>query len=166
MEPESASAWNAEDDEWELFNDDGFIYKRKKRRRLANDPAAVVDVSKKRDPVVDPEVEEKQRKERKRKALLKLKKKYQREIDQWELLSNTLSEMQEKLTLRCREQREEGERRGVGEETTSVLGPSGVVQRTDDASGSLLDELLLQVIGTFFLNCCLVAEQKLGYQNM
>lgn len=73
----------SEDDQWELCNDDGFVYKRK-RRRLHPPPPP---------PEADQEAE-KRRKERKRQTLLKLKAKYEKEILQWESLSNTLRSMQ------------------------------------------------------------------------
>ncbi|KFK33097.1 hypothetical protein AALP_AA6G330800 [Arabis alpina] len=77
------------DEEWELCNDDGFIYKRRKETiagESSNPP----------DPELDPEEEERNRKKRKRKILLKLKRKYQKEIDHWDILSNTLCALQEK----------------------------------------------------------------------
>lgn len=116
------------EDEWELCNDDGFIYKRKKRR-LEDPPAAQAP---------DPEAEERQRRERKRKLLLKLKKQYQKEIDQWEYLSSTLHAMQEKT---------QDKRQQEFEETPPVLGSaSKLVQESEMGCVSLVDELLLQVI--------------------
>ncbi|XP_043707412.1 uncharacterized protein LOC122656813 [Telopea speciosissima] len=78
----ASAAW--EDEDWELCNDDGFVYKRKRRRQdLSTAP-----------PAMDPEAEQRQLKERKKKALLKLKDQYQREIDQWEHMSQTLQAME------------------------------------------------------------------------
>lgn len=73
----------------ELCNDDGFIYKRRKETiagESSNPP----------DSELDPAEEERNRKKRKRKILLNLKRKYQKEIDHWGILSNTLCAMQEK----------------------------------------------------------------------
>ncbi|KAK1376409.1 hypothetical protein POM88_032602 [Heracleum sosnowskyi] len=70
-------------DEWELINDDGFVYNCNKRIRLQT--TAITSV-----PPLDPLIEEKNRKNRRKIALLNLKQKYQAEIFRWELLSNTL----------------------------------------------------------------------------
>lgn len=124
-------------EEWELCNDDGFIYKRKKRR--LDEPSS--------SRPTDPEEEERQRKERKRKALLKLKKHYQKEINMWELLSTTLYAMQEKT---------QDKRLQNLEEMPSFLdSASNLVEETETGCGSLVDELILLVIGSnsdFYLN--------------
>lgn len=75
-------------EDWELVNDDDFIYKRQKRQRLDSAPAAV--------PPPDPAAEAIARRERKKKTLLKLKTKYEQEIHHWELLSNTLQALQDR----------------------------------------------------------------------
>ncbi|XP_044466536.1 uncharacterized protein LOC123196538 [Mangifera indica] len=124
-------------EEWELCNDDGFIYKRKKRR--LDEPSS--------SRPTDPEEEERQRKERKRKALLKLKKHYQKEINMWELLSTTLYAMQEKT---------QDKRLQNLEEMPSFLdSASNLVEETETGCGSLVDKLILLVIGSnsdFYLN--------------
>ncbi|KAK1383857.1 hypothetical protein POM88_021592 [Heracleum sosnowskyi] len=74
------------EDEWELINDDGFVYNCKKRVRL--DITATTSA-----PPPDPLVEDKNRKIRKKKALWNLKQKYQAELSRWELLSNTLRDL-------------------------------------------------------------------------
>ena len=117
----------ADDEEWELYNDDGFVYKRKKRR-LNPDEAALAA----RPPSMDPEAEERNRRERKRKTLLKLKERYQTEIDRWELLSNTLRAMEE----RARQRQEH-------EDTPSFSALP--LSSPEIVNGSLVDELLLQV---------------------
>lgn len=132
-----------EDDEWELCNDDGFVYKRKKRR-LDPDAAAArlssaVDVAQ--------EAAMKQRRERKRRTLLKLKDKYQREIDQWEYLSSTLRAMEERA---CRLRREQEQAR---ERTAPLASPSPTTKGTVSVGGSLVDELLLQVTRHSFTLC-------------
>ncbi|XP_031260214.1 uncharacterized protein LOC116118366 [Pistacia vera] len=139
-------------DEWELCNDDGFIYKRKKRR-LAEPSASQP---------TDPEEEERHRKERKRKALLKLKKHYQKEISQWELLSSTLHAMQEKT---------QDKRLQNVEETPSFLDSgSNLVEETETGCGSVVDELLLQVEAQEAIihdvsNLCDVAEAMCNAQE-
>lgn len=75
-----------QEDEWELINDDGFVYKCKKRLRLDITPTTSA-------PPPDPLVEENNRKIRRKKALLNLKEKYQAENFRWELLSNTLRDL-------------------------------------------------------------------------
>ncbi|CAI9260782.1 unnamed protein product [Lactuca saligna] len=79
------------DEDWELINDDGFVYKRPKRLRV--DPTVSTSSV---TPPPDPAVEERNRKERKKTILLKLKTRYQQEIHQWEHLSNTLKALQER----------------------------------------------------------------------
>ncbi|KAL9993867.1 hypothetical protein Hdeb2414_s0002g00071891 [Helianthus debilis subsp. tardiflorus] len=75
--------------DWELINDDGFVYRRLKRLR----PESAVPAA---DPPPDPAAEAKARRERKKNLLLKLKTKYQQEIDHWELLSNTLQALKDR----------------------------------------------------------------------
>ncbi|GFY83101.1 hypothetical protein Acr_02g0013410 [Actinidia rufa] len=79
-----------EEDEWELVNDDGFVYKVKKRLRL--DPTTAISAL----PPQDPAAAENRRRERKKRALAKLREKCQKEIVQWELLSNTLWAFQQR----------------------------------------------------------------------
>ncbi|CAI9111137.1 OLC1v1011279C1 [Oldenlandia corymbosa var. corymbosa] len=92
----AASVIEIIDEEWELVNDDGFVYKRKKRPRLES-TADVASAS--APPPPDPAVEEKNRRQRKKMALLKLREKYQQEILQWEQLSNRLNEVQQKSPI-------------------------------------------------------------------
>ncbi|KAI7746412.1 hypothetical protein M8C21_033642 [Ambrosia artemisiifolia] len=75
------------EDDWELVNDDGLIYRRLKRPHPPPPPSTTV-------PPPDPAAEAKARTERKKKALLKLKTKYEQEIHHWEHLSNTLQALQ------------------------------------------------------------------------
>lgn len=139
---DSATTSQDADEEWELYNDDGFVYKRKKRRL---DPAAAADQAN-----LDPQADERIRRERKRRTLLKLKAQYQREIDQWELLSNMLRAMEEKARVSQDQSRirqlEQREREGH-EQTASL----GALPLPEFADGSLVDELLLQVSGFMFL---------------
>ncbi|KAI3699847.1 hypothetical protein L2E82_44436 [Cichorium intybus] len=78
------------EEEWELVNEDGFVYKRLKRLRVDS----TVSTSS-ATPPPDPAAEERNRKERKKRILLKLKTKYQQEIHHWEHLSNTLKALQD-----------------------------------------------------------------------
>ncbi|XP_062105627.1 uncharacterized protein LOC133817204 [Humulus lupulus] len=131
MESTTTPSW--EDDEWELCNDDGFVYKR--RRRCDLDPlGGAVPAQPESGP--DPEAEEMGRRERKRKTLLKLKAQYQREIEQWEYLSNTLRSMEE-TSLQLQQQR----RQTVPSDSSTL--PE--VPRTVSVCGSLVQDLLLQV---------------------
>ncbi|KAI3748100.1 hypothetical protein L6452_10970 [Arctium lappa] len=77
------------EEEWELINDDGFVYKRLKRPRL--DPTTAAPA-----PRPDPAAEAKAYRERKKTVLLKLKSKYQQEIHHWEHLSNTFKALQDR----------------------------------------------------------------------
>lgn len=153
---DSATTSRDADDEWELYNDDGFVYKRKKRRL---DPAAAAAEAAQTN--VDPQAEERSRRERKRRTLLKLKTQYQREIDQWELLSNRLRAMEEKarvsqdqIQIRQPEQREQ-----EGQEQTASFGALPLPEFVD---GSLVDELLLQVTGFMFLLGYLLVDCFVG----
>ncbi|CAN0904075.1 hypothetical protein LINGRAHAP2_LOCUS22877 [Linum grandiflorum] len=154
----SSTAWTPEEgEEWELRHDeDGFTYNILKRQRLdfsLSDPPAPAD----------PEAEEKRRRVRNRNVLLKVKARYQMEIQQWELLSNTLRAMearvnQQQLQVRERHQStdqtaaEETGSRGVEEE-----------EEEEDPYGSLVDELLCKAevqegIIRNISNLCDVAE--------
>lgn len=90
MKPQASApaSYVVGEEEWELCNEDGFIYKRLK---LPEETAAS-EASKPPDPAE----EERNRRKRKMGILVKLKRKYQREIDHWEILSNNLCAMQEK----------------------------------------------------------------------
>lgn len=130
--PMAALDWA--DEEWELINDDGFVYKRKKRPRL--DPPATSSSS--HPPLPDPTAEENNRRERKRSALVKLKQKYQREIRQWEHLSNTLKAMQEKASIQ--QQTHPEHPASSWDHVGSTSEPPG------SSSRQLIDELLSQVM--------------------
>ena len=133
----ATTSWSDEQG-WELYNDDGFVYKRKKRRLNPDETAISAEAS------ADPEAEERSRRERRRKTLVNLKERYQREIDQWELLSNTLREMDDKARQRQQEPREED-----GQDQTSSF--SGLpFPLPEFVNGSLVNELLLQVNWVFF----------------
>ena len=135
----ATTSWSDEQG-WELYNDDGFVYKRKKRRLNPDETAISAEAS------ADPEAEERSRRERRRKTLVNLKERYQREIDQWELLSNTLREMDDKARQRQQEPREED-----GQDQTSSF--SGLpFPLPEFVNGSLVNELLLQV-NWVFLAC-------------
>jgi hypothetical protein len=140
---DSAATSRDADEEWELYNDDGFVYKRKKRRL---DPAAAAEDQAN----VDPQADERSRREYKKRTLLKLKAQYQREIDQWELLSNMLRAMEEKARVSQDQSRirQQEQREREGHEQTASLGALPLPEFVD---GSLVDELLLQVSGFMFL---------------
>ncbi|KAG6588936.1 hypothetical protein SDJN02_16440, partial [Cucurbita argyrosperma subsp. argyrosperma] len=130
-----------EEGDWELCNDDGFVYKRK-RRRL--DPAEAVAARSSVAQAADLEAEENRRRERRRMTLLKVRAKYQREIEQWEVLSNNLRAMEER-TRKLREQyRREGE-----EGTALFLEASSLnsVQEKELSCASMVEDLLSQVEG-------------------
>ncbi|KAL0372039.1 UNVERIFIED_CONTAM: hypothetical protein Scaly_0885500 [Sesamum calycinum] len=92
-----ASAAGYEDpdgDEWEIINDDGFVHKRKKRSRIVPNATSSSGHTK---------LEKKHRRERKKRGLLKLREKYLKEISRWEILSNTLKEVEENAQTRLLE---------------------------------------------------------------
>lgn len=118
-----------EEDQWELIiNADGFVYKRKKRRRLNPTSASS---SAPPPPPPDPAAEEKNRRERKKRALTKLRDKYQKEIDQWEHLSNMLRALQEK-----------SQNQQQCDEQTPPPPPSLSEKSSDTGGERLLDDLL------------------------
>ncbi|KAK8933377.1 hypothetical protein KSP39_PZI015688 [Platanthera zijinensis] len=81
MSPAIAPLWD--DDEWEVCNDDGFIYKRRRRLALPEGPSPA-----------DIEAElRRQKRSRKWRCLRAIRDKYQREIDQWEGLSASLTRL-------------------------------------------------------------------------
>ena len=123
---ESTTPPPLEDDEWEVCSDGDFIYKRRKRHAL--DPP----------PHGQPEPDPPAAASRKRKALLKLRDRYRKEIDHWEYLSNALLALEE-TTRQLRLQR--------GQATPSLYesSPSVVAPAMDYADGSIVDDLLLQV---------------------
>ncbi|KAK8584803.1 hypothetical protein V6N13_138749 [Hibiscus sabdariffa] len=125
-------------DDWELCNDDGFIYKREKRRLVISQPAWLPE---------DPEEVEKQRREWKRKNLLRVKDKCNKEIKQWEVLKNTLNSMQEKALGFKSEQKERRKLREAenGKETASFSGSENTdKEKKDNSFGSFVDEFLLR----------------------
>ncbi|XP_074302538.1 uncharacterized protein LOC141634164 [Silene latifolia] len=84
--------------EWEMVNDEGFVYQRKKRSRIigggktADPTAAEEEVAAAAAAVV--ELKERKKK-RRRIALVKLKDKCKHEIGVWQHLDNTLISMQQ-----------------------------------------------------------------------
>ncbi|PQQ13216.1 uncharacterized protein Pyn_03323 [Prunus yedoensis var. nudiflora] len=142
-----AAAWE-DDEDWELVNEDGFVFKRRKKRRV--DPSA--DSSLRAPPSASAadlqEDAEKLRRERKKKSLLKLKTQYQAEIDQWELLSSTLRAVEER-TCHLQEQQQQDRLKRQEREKTASLAGSGPseLQGSESVCGSVVDELLLQILG-------------------
>ncbi|XP_010681864.2 uncharacterized protein LOC104896770 [Beta vulgaris subsp. vulgaris] len=130
-------AANWDSDEWEVVNDDGFVYKRKKRRLDRTSFARAAD------PEPDLTLAIKEKRKRKRAALLKIKEKYQTEIILWENLSNTLKTMEESMSEQVEEKQTE-EREGEKLQRSANKGSQSVVS-VANSSGSLVDELLLQV---------------------
>ncbi|XP_073296073.1 uncharacterized protein [Primulina huaijiensis] len=126
--------WDNPDD-WELINDDGFVYKRKKQR-IQDSRATLCDAN--QPPNL--EASRKNLRERKRKVLLRLREKYQREIRQWERFSNTLTEME------ANSQTQFQARVGICN-TVSVSEPSSSQDRslTNSTHRRLVDNLLSQV---------------------
>lgn len=120
-----------EDDDWELINDDGFVYKRKKRPRLL-DISATTSA-----PPPDPVVDEKNRRNRKKKALLNLKDKYEAEIFRWGLLSNTLRD----LNVQTQNVEQGFQKLDIGQR-----GDELPVQLSGFSRCCLVDQLLAQVI--------------------
>ncbi|KAK3413128.1 hypothetical protein EUGRSUZ_I01730 [Eucalyptus grandis] len=128
------------DDEWELCNDDGFIYKRKKRRL---DPsAAAAAPAPPPPPPPDPLAEERHRRERRRKALLKIKGRYREELARWEHLSSTCRAMQEKARELQLEREREKERAAAAASSSGSADEELDRQRSE--FGSTIDKLLLQ----------------------
>ncbi|KAG5027748.1 hypothetical protein GLYMA_05G002400v4 [Glycine max] len=111
-----------EDDPWELCNDDGFVFKRKRRRIHSPSPPSVPDQ----------EPADTLLRERKKQTLLKLKSKYEKEILLWETLLNTLRSMQQRTTQQH------------PQPNLSLSLPS-TSSSSDSAGSSLLHDLLLQV---------------------
>ncbi|KDP46398.1 hypothetical protein JCGZ_10238 [Jatropha curcas] len=135
----ASTAWGAgEGEEWELrHDDDGFTYKILKRQRLLDPAAGAVQPS-----LTDPKAEERHRRQRKKNALLKLKSQYQKELDQWELLSSTLQAMEEKANQQLELQKRQQD---VGKTASSSLESSLTpMEGSENACGSLIDELLSQ----------------------
>ncbi|XP_022152178.1 uncharacterized protein LOC111019962 [Momordica charantia] len=128
-----------EEEDWELCNDDGFVYKRK-RRRL--DPAEAVAARSSVAQAADIEAEENRRRERRRKTLLKVRAKYQREIEQWEVLSRNLRAMEERNRRLQEQYRREGEEGTVPLAEASSL---SVVQQRELSRASMVEDLLSQV---------------------
>lgn len=125
------------DKDWELINDDGFIYWRPKRPRLDSTTTTITATT--TVAVTDPAAEAKSRRERKKKVLLNLKKKYQQEINHWEHLSNTLQALQQHTQSQSQNQL-------PPEELVSDQTVSGVPESSLDSSYmELVDTLLAQV---------------------
>lgn len=126
------------DEDWELCNEDGFVYKRIRR---ISDPGETT--SNPVDPGLDPAAEERNRRKRQKRTLVKLRSKYQREIQQWEILSNSFDAMREKAAggFQTTSQQEGDDDRLNANEATSSHGSSASV---------FLDELLSMVVVRFF----------------
>ncbi|XP_074359689.1 uncharacterized protein LOC141705294 [Apium graveolens] len=104
-----------EEDEWELINDDGFFYK----RHFCSPPV--------------PLVEDNNRNIRRRNVLLKPKDKYQAELSRWELLPNTLRD----LNLQTQNVEKRSEKIDVGERGDELS-----VEFSGFSGCALVDELL------------------------
>ncbi|PSR87548.1 Occludin like [Actinidia chinensis var. chinensis] len=159
-----ATADHGEEDEWELVEDDGFVYKRKKRLHLEAAPAPAC-------PQPDLASEEKIRRERKRRALTKLRDKYQSEIGHWELLSNTLKALQEKALTPQQKERWNGKTAKTASSCDMAVDlPRPSENSCDFADQRLLDDLLLRAEAEEAIiqdasNLCDMAEAICSHQE-
>ncbi|CAN7023538.1 unnamed protein product [Brassica oleracea var. botrytis] len=135
-----------EDEEWELCNDDGFVFKREKRSRIS-DPGETSNPS---NPKLDPAAEERNRRMRKKRTLAKLRSKYRSEIQQWEALSNRFNAALFRTTLG-----EEEERLNANEATSFRDGSSPASVFIDEhLSMAEAQEVIINDVS----NLCEVAE--------
>ncbi|KAL7094887.1 hypothetical protein ACP275_11G133000 [Erythranthe tilingii] len=134
----AAAAGYENPDEWELVNDDGFVHKRRKRPRT--DTAAAAATSSAAPPPPDPAVERKHLRERRKRTLLKLRDKYLTEISRWELLSNTLKDMEQNAQTHSPERQQLHSTASFGGASTSEEHSA-----SDSTRRSLVDDLLSQV---------------------
>uniref|UniRef100_A0A7N0T5H8 Uncharacterized protein n=1 Tax=Kalanchoe fedtschenkoi TaxID=63787 RepID=A0A7N0T5H8_KALFE len=112
--------WDDDDDTELCHEDDGFVYRRKRRRGSGEQPSASVPAQ--------PDLE-RDRTRWRRNKLLKLKDRYRKEIHRWELISNSLRAMEDKTTQ-------------VAEEYVEATA-AHLVDTLDSAAG-LIDELLVK----------------------
>lgn len=124
-------------DEWEPCSGDGFIHKRKRRRI---DPSSAAP-----SPADSGVAEEKFRRDRRKKTLLGVKGRYQRELALWEKLSVTCRAKQGNVEQLPRERE--------GEETDRTWPPGGrpeaEVLGKEDGLEAPMGGLLLEVIEGF-----------------
>ncbi|XP_028778559.1 uncharacterized protein LOC114735073 [Neltuma alba] len=114
-----------EDEDWELYSDDGFVFKCKKRR--LEPPATVPHSAFPKDADQFQDAAQKQRRERKRNILLKMKTRYLTELHHWDFLSAALRALEENA-LEYRRQQEQARLLPV-----------------DSVGKSVVDEVLLEV---------------------
>ncbi|GMH06797.1 hypothetical protein Nepgr_008637 [Nepenthes gracilis] len=132
-----ASDWDA--NEWDLIDEDGIVYPRKECRLglpSSDYPA---------DPAPDPELEEKQRRERKRKDLLEVRQKYDREIGLCEHLSNTLRATERSAKERQQQDGQRIERKRQKQLGGGDGGASSLEVVAERDCKSFANDLLLQV---------------------
>ncbi|WCJ21179.1 hypothetical protein M5689_003355 [Euphorbia peplus] len=113
-------------EEWVLCHDDddGFTYKILKRHRLLHPSSSVSD--------------ERRRKLRKKDTLLNLQNRYQKEIDQWHLLSTNLLSMQDRAN-----QHQPLQFPNPDQNVAPSSSPN-IPESEDDVCASFLDKLLSQ----------------------
>ncbi|KAJ0230495.1 Cryptic loci regulator [Hirschfeldia incana] len=142
-------------EDWGVYNDEGFVYKRVKRSRISGSGEA----SKPVEPESDPAVEERNRRMRKKRTLVKLKRKYQNEMEQWEILSNSFSAMREKAV---RFQTAEREERRLNASKTASSSEHGGEDALKTTSSMLVEFLSVaeaqEAIINDVSNLCEVAE--------
>ncbi|KAE9586589.1 hypothetical protein Lal_00014343 [Lupinus albus] len=132
---DSAATTSHYEDQWDLRNDDGLVYKLKKRRIdfSASQPPPSTDAGGTAAAAEEEAVL--RRRERKKMTLLKLKAKYESEIIQWDNLSNSLCAMEERA-IQLQQEREV---------MHSLASSSEAEKAVDTVGETLLDEILSQV---------------------
>ncbi|KAI3991731.1 hypothetical protein MKX01_038129 [Papaver californicum] len=138
-----------EGDEWDIWNDDGFVCKRRRRgRSKINTPA---------DHIATMDQLKKKNKKRKKMILMKLRDEYKREIQEWEKLSNILSTLNQEKTQ---------SQKSSSSVMDSAMTKSYIFSDDFVCQNLFIDELLLQAeaqeaIILNLSNLCDAAEAKI-----
>ncbi|MCL7035589.1 hypothetical protein MKW94_015126 [Papaver nudicaule] len=131
-----------EGNEWEIWNDDGFVCKR--RRRRSSKICAPAD-----DHNLTADQLTKKNQKRKKKILMKLRDEYRKEIQDWQKLSNILSTMKTPIQT-------------SPTVTDSILPKSQKFSDEFVCQILFIDELLLQAVILNLSNLCDAAEAMIS----
>lgn len=129
-------------DDWEAINDNGFVYKRRKRLTGPTSLTRLPDPEPNPNP--NPDLENELKLKKRREILVHVKDKYQKELALWDSLANSFKDFEARVKSRLQHKDSQ-----VQPHAPCNKGSQSFVS-VDDSNESLVQELLFKVTHGYF----------------